>query len=275
MRSPLLAFISMLGIFPAVRAAEPEKLEVSVKTDIAYGTDKERNILDVYVPKGVKGAPVVFFIHGGAWVFGNKSAFASPGKMLAEQGIVAVSTNYRLSPKAKHPDHIRDVAKAFAWTVDHVGEYGGDPKKICISGHSAGGHLAALLATDEAYLKAEKKSFADIRGVAPLSGVFTIDGRAKFFQDIFGEDEAVCRAASPIHNIGAKHPPFLVLHADKDMAGLSQQAEAFAAALKRAKVDFEIIQVKDRTHLTILTSAKAPTDPVAIALRDFVRKQTE
>lgn len=265
----------MLVILPVARAAEPEKYEVAVKTDVAYGTDKERNTLDVYVPKGVKGAPVVFFVHGGAWVFGNKSAFAGPGKMLAEQGIVAVSTNYRLSPKAKHPDHIQDVAKAFAWAVDHIGEYGGDPKKICISGHSAGGHLTALLATDESYLKAEKKSFGDIRGVAPLSGVFTIDSKAKFFHGVFGEAEAVCRAASPIHNIGEKHPPFLVLHADKDMAGLSQQAEAFGTALKKGKVDFEIVQFKDRTHMTILTSAKVSTDPVAIALRDFVLKRTK
>ena len=275
MRFPLFASLLMLGLLPVARAAEPEKFEVTVKTDISYGTDKERNILDVYIPKGVKGAPVVFFIHGGAWVIGNKSVFAGPGKMLAEQGIVAVSINYRLSPKAKHPDHIRDVAKAFAWTVDHIGEYGGDPKKICISGHSAGGHLAALLATDESYLKAEKKSFADIRGAAPISGVFTIDGRAKFFKDIFGEDEDVCKGASPIHNIGKKHPPFLVLHADKDMAGLSAQAEAFYAAMKKEQNAAEILQLKDRTHLTILSAAKAPADPVAVALRDFVLKQTK
>jgi len=275
MRTLLTSLLLMLVGLPQAFSAEPEKFEVTVKTDIAYGTDKERNILDVYIPKGVKKAPVVFFVHGGAWVFGNKSVFSGPGKMLAEQGIVAVSTNYRLSPKVKHPEHIKDIAKAFAWTVDHVAEYGGDPGKICLTGHSAGGHLVALLATDESYLKAEKKSFADIRGVAPISGVFTIDARAKFFKDIFGEDEDVCRGGSPIHNIGKKHPQFLILHADKDMAGLSEQAEAFHAAMKKEKNATEILQLKDRTHLTILTSAKDPADPVAVALRDFVRKQTK
>lgn len=275
MRTLLASLLLMLVGLPQAFSAEPEKFEVTVKTDIAYGTDKERNILDVYIPKGVKKAPVVFFVHGGAWVFGNKSVFSGPGKMLAEQGIVAVSTNYRLSPKVKHPEHIKDIAKAFAWTVDHVAEYGGDPGKICLTGHSAGGHLVALLATDESYLKAEKKSFADIRGVAPISGVFTIDARAKFFKDIFGEDEEVCRGGSPIHNIGKKHPQFLILHADKDMAGLSAQAEAFHAAMKKEKNATEILQLKDRTHLTILTSAKDPADPVAVALRDFVRKQTK
>jgi len=275
MRTLLTSLLLMLVGLPQAFSAEPEKFEVTVKTDIAYGTDKERNILDVYIPKGVKKAPVVFFVHGGAWVFGNKSVFSGPGKMLAEQGIVAVSTNYRLSPKVKHPEHIKDIAKAFAWTVDHVAEYGGDPGKICLTGHSAGGHLVALLATDESYLKAEKKSFADIRGVAPISGVFTIDARAKFFKDIFGEDEDVCRGGSPIHNIGKNHPQFLILHADKDMAGLSAQAEAFHAAMKKEKNATEILQLKDRTHLTILTSAKDPADPVAVALRDFVRKQTK
>ncbi len=275
MRTLLTSLLLMLVGLPQAFSAEQEKFEVTVKTDIAYGTDKERNILDVYIPKGVKKAPVVFFVHGGAWVFGNKSVFSGPGKMLAEQGIVAVSTNYRLSPKVKHPEHIKDIAKAFAWTVDHVAEYGGDPGKICLTGHSAGGHLVALLATDESYLKAEEKSFADIRGVAPISGVFTIDARAKFFKDIFGEDEEVCRGGSPIHNIGKKHPQFLILHADKDMAGLSAQAEAFHAAMKKEKNATEILQLKDRTHLTILTSAKDPADPVAVALRDFVRKQTK
>ena len=275
MRTLLASLLLMLVGLPQAFSAEPEKFEVTVKTDIAYGTDKERNILDVYIPKGVKKAPVVIFVHGGAWVFGNKSVFSGPGKMLAEQGIVTVSTNYRLSPKVKHPEHIKDIAKAFAWTVDHVAEYGGDPGKICLTGHSAGGHLVALLATDESYLKAEKKSFADIRGVAPISGVFTIDARAKFFKDIFGEDEEVCRGGSPIHNIGKNHPQFLILHADKDMAGLSAQAEAFHAAMKKEKNATEILQLKDRTHLTILTSAKDPADPVAVALRDFVRKQTK
>lgn len=275
MRTLLTSLLLMLVGLPQAFSAEPEKFEVTVKTDIAYGTDKERNILDVYIPKGVKKAPVVIFVHGGAWVFGNKSVFSGPGKMLAEQGIVTVSTNYRLSPKVKHPEHIKDIAKAFAWTVDHVAEYGGDPGKICLTGHSAGGHLVALLATDESYLKAEKKSFADIRGVAPISGVFTIDARAKFYKDIFGEDEEVCRGGSPIHNIGKNHPQFLILHADKDMAGLSAQAEAFHAAMKKEKNATEILQLKDRTHLTILTSAKDPADPVAVALRDFVRKQTK
>ncbi len=275
MRSALFAFLLMPGIFPVARAAEHEKFEVSVESNISYGPDKERNILDVYTPNGVKKSPVLLFVHGGTWSAGNKAVFAGPAKALAEQGIVVVTTNYRLSPKSKHPDHIRDVAKAFAWTVDSIAKYGGDPGKICLAGHSAGGHLVALLATDESYLKAEEKSFADIRGVAPISGVFTINARAKLFNSIFGDDAEICKAASPLTHVGPKQPPFLVLHAENDLPGLSAQSETFHAALKKEKNTAALEKIADRSHLTILTRAKDPTDPVSVALRDFVRKQTK
>jgi acetyl esterase/lipase len=85
-----------------------------------------------------------------------------------------VSINYRLSPGVKHPEHVRDVARAFAWTHAHIGEYGGNKEQIFVSGHSAGGHLASLLATDATYLKAHGLSAKDIRGVIPVSGVYVI-----------------------------------------------------------------------------------------------------
>src|SRR5215471_6873593 len=120
--------------------------EVEVHKDIAYVEGKdadERQKLDLYLPKGAKDFPTLFFIHGGAWTQGSRSGFDRIGRTFARNGVAFVSTGYRLSPKVQHPAHIQDVAKGFAWTVAHVRKYGGNPDEILVSGHSAGGHLAA------------------------------------------------------------------------------------------------------------------------------------
>jgi acetyl esterase/lipase len=100
--------------------------------------------------------------------------YSSVGEFLASQGIVAVLPDYRLAPGSKHPDHVQDVARAFAWTRDHIADYGGRPDQIVLFGHSAGGHLVSLLTTDEQYLRAEGQRAADIKGVVAVSGVYRI-----------------------------------------------------------------------------------------------------
>src|SRR5205823_5671892 len=101
----------------------------------------------------------VFFVHGGAWRNGDKSGilgvYSALGRFLVRHGLGAVIINYRLSPAVRHPAHVQDVAKAFAWTHKNIARYGGRPDQIFLCGHSAGGHLVALLATDPTYLKAE------------------------------------------------------------------------------------------------------------------------
>ena len=139
--------------------------------------DGDRHRLDLFLPKGKKDYPVVVLIHGGAWVLGdNRSCglYSAIGEFFASQGIGAVLPNYRLSPGVKHPEHIKDVARAFAWTHKHIGEYGGSADKLFVAGHSAGGHLAALLATDQRCLKAEGLATGTIKGVIAVSGVYRI-----------------------------------------------------------------------------------------------------
>jgi acetyl esterase/lipase len=172
------AFLSLPNAAGA-RAATYDVLETH---DIRYHDASDRQVLDVLRPKGVEGRPVVFFIHGGAWMFCNKNYFGlyrGFGRFLASQGMVAVMVNYRLSPAVKHPEHIKDVARAYAWTRRHIKAYGGDPDRIFLCGHSAGGHLAALLATNDCYLKDEGLKLRDedrkaIRGVISVCGVYVI-----------------------------------------------------------------------------------------------------
>lgn len=140
-----------------------------------------------------------------------------------------VSVGYCLSPKVKYPAHIQDVAKGFAWTLANIGKFGGNPGALFLSGHSAGGHLAAPLATDDDYLKAEKPSLSSIKGAIPVSGVFVVSPRLK---NIFGKDAEVCEKASPQTHAREGLPPFLIIYGDNEIAGLGRQAERFAPVLK-------------------------------------------
>jgi acetyl esterase/lipase len=139
--------------------------------------DADRHKLDLFLPKGKQDYPVVILVHGGAWIMGDNRCcglYSSVGEFLASQGIAAVLPNYRLSPGVKHPEHIKDLARAFAWTKNHIAEHGGRADEIFLMGHSAGGHLVALLTTDEKYLQAQGCRSTDIKGVIGLSGVYRI-----------------------------------------------------------------------------------------------------
>src|SRR4051812_11551880 len=121
---------------------EPRSYPIRQKLDLAYG-DAARQRLDVFAPKGEKGErfPVVILVHGGTWLFGDKDFFGiyrNAGKNLAKNGIVTVVTNYRLSPLVRHPEHAKDVARAYAWVVKNIDKYGGDPDRVVLAGHSAG-----------------------------------------------------------------------------------------------------------------------------------------
>src|SRR5579884_160254 len=249
--------------------------EVEVHKDIPYVEGKdadERQKLDLYLPKGAKDFPTLFFIHGGGWTGGSRSGLARIGRTFARNGVAFVSTGYRLSPKVKHPAHIEDVAKGFAWTVANIGKYGGNAGAIFVSGHSAGGHLAALLATDDDYLKAEKLSLSHIKGVIPISGVFVISPRMK---NVFGDDAEVCKKASPQSHVRKGLPPFLILYADSELRGLGKQAEAFAPSLKEHKVEANIVMAKDRNHGSIMMKMASEDDPATQAVLAFIAKNSD
>ena len=190
-RRPLLAVALLALAHPACRVtdlplwgpAEPADDACAVEhvQGVAYheGPDADdfRHRLDLFLPQGRKDYPVVVLVHGGAWVMGDNHScglYPAVAEFLASQGIGVVLPNYRLSPAVKHPEHAKDVARAFAWARAHIADHGGRPDRLFVAGHSAGGHLVALLATDETYLRAEGLQTADIRGVIAFSGVYRI-----------------------------------------------------------------------------------------------------
>jgi acetyl esterase/lipase len=173
--------LSSVHLWSVPDSTEPVDAEIESVRNVAYyqGLDFDdfRHRLDIYVPKGKKDFPVIVLVHGGAWTSGNNcqyGLFASVGQFLAQQGIGVVLPNYRISPAVKHPEHILDVARAFAWTHQHIAEYGGNPEQLFLAGHSAGGHLVSLLATDESYLQLVGLQSSAIKGVISISGVYHI-----------------------------------------------------------------------------------------------------
>jgi acetyl esterase/lipase len=246
--------------------------EVKVIRDVAYFTGKEadpvRHKLDLYLPADAKGYPVLLFVHGGGWTKGSKDGFAKHGRLFARNGIAFVAVNYRLSPQVMHPGHAEDVARALLWTREHIGEYGGRADQIFLSGHSAGGHLVALLGTNPTLLKTAPLSRADIQGVIPISGVYTIRPGGK----AFGKDPEVCRQASPLTYAKGQHPPFLILYAEKDGKNMDKMAEEFCKALQESKNTASTMLIKDRNHGTIMTNIANQDDPATQAILAFIAR---
>jgi acetyl esterase/lipase len=205
--------------------------------------------LDVYSPKEKKNAPVLFFIHGGSWKSGDRSLYGSFGNRFTHSGFVTVVPSYRLAPKYPHPAQIEDVAAAFAWTVQHVAEYGGDTNHIYVAGHSAGGHLAALLTLDEKRLAKYHLSSKNIRGVLALSGVYNLS-RADSQESVFGSDPEIRRDASPLYHIHQGAPPFIVTYCQYDYFSLPAQARQFHAALRQHGIKSDLIYIPKENHIS-------------------------
>ena len=237
---------------------------VETRFGVLYGEPvrggRQKHALDVYRPAGRTGVPVVLFVHGGAWVSGDRAKYFELGCTLAgNYGFLTIIPSYRLTAApwhAVHPDHVRDIAAAVAWTVDHAAEHGGDPDRIVLVGHSAGAHLAALLATDRTWLTEHGLTPERLRGAVVLSGLYDLpaftallfnplglttveaQGYRSLFASVFGgAEEGRLLAASPAHHVDGSERPFRVVHISDDVAGLSADAERFHDVLRAAGGD--------------------------------------
>jgi arylformamidase len=262
-----------------------------VKHDIPYvEKGHERQVLDVYYPKDAKNLPVVFWIHGGGWQAGDKKGVQLKPKVFTEKGFVFVSTNYRLLPAVDMGTIIRDVAKAVRWTHDHVAEYGGDPKRIFVMGHSAGAQLAALICIDHRYLKAEGLSLDIVKGCVPVDGdtydvpaiIATAEARwkahgltpAKFgHREKFGNDPEKHKDFSAVTHVAKDKgiPPFLVLY----VAGhpdVTAQAQRLGNVMKEAGLPVTLFGARETTHTKINADLGLPDDPATKAVYEFLDK---
>lgn len=211
----------LLALFLAVSAFAAEPL---VTRDVFYTEAKNKlQSLDVYAPPLGDQHPVVVWIHGGGWTKGDKAALQMKPQALVEKGYVLVSINYRLVPVVTLKDLMGDIASSIRWVRDHAKEHHGDPDRIVIMGHSAGAHLAALLCTDDRYLKAAGVPMNCLKGCVPLDvSAYDIPKRLKdggdtpatSYTNVFGTTEAEQREFSPVYFVAKDKaiPPFLLLH---------------------------------------------------------------
>jgi acetyl esterase/lipase len=213
-----------------------------------------RNQLDVYRPRGgVEKAPVLLQIHGGAWVMGDKAFQALPLMMhLASNGWICVAANYRLSPRAVFPDHLVDCKRALAWIRAHIAEYGGDPDFVVVTGGSAGGHLASLVALtpgdpryQPGFEDADTRVAACVAfyGVYDLLEIFEKSAAPRGFGERFERGlmgttvrhgRAAFEDASPLSHVSADAPPFFIVHGTADNLVPVAQARRFAERLRAA-----------------------------------------
>jgi len=234
--------------------------------EFAFGADPYQRLI-VFRAAEPDGR-VLLFWHGGGWTSGYKEWMSFMAPAFTQAGVTFVSAGYRLAPAHVFPAGLDDCAAGLKWVAGHVAEHGGDPKRIFIGGHSAGGHYAALLAA-RAKTCRELLPAGRVRGCLPISGVFDfgpasgLSARPRFL----GADPANDAAASPIRHLD-EPLPFLVACGTQDFPHLMVQAAAFVDALKKVGGDAEAISMPGRTHFTASFAggeAQGPWVPAALA----------
>ncbi|MDR5745600.1 alpha/beta hydrolase [Caballeronia sp. LZ029] len=224
-----LALAACVGGVVATRAFE----HGTERADgIAYGKEP-RERLDVYAPESRDRAnlPVVVYFYGGGWQSGHRSDSRDVGEALAAHGIVTVAPDYRIYPEAVFPGFLDDAAAAVRWARDHAHEFGGDPRRIFLMGHSSGAHMAAMLATDPRYLAAQGIANTSLAGMIGLAGPYAaIPTSDPHMDEIF--PAALRAGALPIAFVSGNEPPMLLAAGTADTDVDPRNSDRFAEALR-------------------------------------------
>lgn len=231
--------------------------DYSRKRDLRYG-DRPRHSLDVYLPAQPAAAPVVVFFHGGGWNSGDKADYKFVGAALAGQGCIAVLPNYGLYPEVKFPAFMQDAAQAVAWVGTQMAEWGGDPQRLYLMGHSAGAHIAVLLGLDLEYLHAAGMSARSLRGIIGLAGPydflpFTYD----YMNDLFGPPERYA-ASQPIHYVRAEAPALWLAHGSADQTVNPANTLHLAQALRAVGARVQTREYPGAGHSDLVAALSIP-----------------
>lgn len=225
---------------------------------LTYG-EHARQRLDVYAPDGAAGdAPVVVFFYGGRWSEGDRTGYKFVAQYLTSRGAVAVIPDYRLHPDVGFPAFIEDGAAAVAWARANAAGYGGDPGRLFVMGHSAGGHIAAMLATDGRYLAAVGGDRGWLAGMIGLAGAYEFlpltDADLK---TIFGPESEWPRS-QPVNFVDGGEPPMLLLHGTADTTVHAEDSEILARKVEAAGGEAQLRLYPGVGHVRILAVLAAP-----------------
>jgi acetyl esterase/lipase len=227
-----------------------------VARDIAFHPEMAPR-LDVYSPPDGEGHPVLIFLHGGAWSSYHKGLFAPVAMRMLPQEIVVVIPDYSLFPGAHYEQMTSEVAAAMAWTLENIGDYGGDSGRVVVAGHSAGAHLLGLAAMDRRFLSVHGHSSEELCGLIGLSAVYDVQAEYDFWlakgstprliTGVFQGEENFQRA-SPIQHVRAGLPPWLVIHGDQDESVPVEMSIEFAEALEAVGAPVELRVYSGAAH---------------------------
>ena len=248
-------------------------------SDLAYGPDP-RNKLDIYTPKdAAPDAPVVVFFYGGSWISGSRGDYAFVGEALASRGIVAVLADYRLYPQVHYQELLQDSAQAVGWTHAHIRQYGGDPGKLYVMGHSAGAYNAAMLALDPKWLAAAGTTPSIIKGWIGLAGPYDFlpieDAEVKpvFYFPNSPPD------SQPINHVSAASPPaLLIASADDTEVNPQRNTGGMASRLRAQGVSVREVYFSRTSHRTLVSALARPLRSLAPVLEEvaaFIHAQDQ
>jgi len=284
-----------LGLFGIVIALPVSAGAPTEHLDLAYfdgeGFSDEKHRLDLIVPTDQPPVATMLWIHGGAWAFGDRKDDLDLARAFAREGVAVAAMSYRLSrgdwrgeafpaTGVQHPEHIKDVARAFAWLHDNANTYGLDTDQFVVSGFSAGGHLSALLAMDARYLGAHGLSVSDMRAAIPVAGGYDLEGYYQAIEAGLGEDTAIGHVlgvfgprdgladASPMSYLPNASIPMLVLTERETAVYTRVFDQAVAEIGKSDLISFSYYD--DETHASLLASLSREDSPARDEMLAFI-----
>jgi len=262
----VIAACAPVRAFDTVVPKDSESRKIG--SDIAYGEGPRRQ-LDIYAPvaAGDRPLPVIVFIYGGSWASGTREGYHFAARALAAGGFVTFVPDYRLVPEVHFPGFLEDCAAAVRWVRAHAAQYGGDPDRIVLVGHSAGAYNAAMLALDPHFLDADRSAIKGFAGLAGPYDFLPLDGPVP--TTTFGRWPRL-EETQPIHYADASSPPVLLLHGQKDDTVWPKNSINLDRKLRAAGVSSELKIYPELGHAGIVTAFAKPFRDRAPVLADVI-----
>lgn len=278
MRFLLLASVALIlcacSPLPVLNALVPQD-RFERHAGLPYG-DLARQALDVYVPRGTATTPrpVVVFFYGGAWQDGERGQFVFMAEALTRNGFVAVIPDYRVYPEVKYPGFVHDGAAAIGWVVANIGRYGGDPRHVVLMGHSAGAHIAAMLAYNRAFLDAKTRT--SLKGFVGLAGPYDFVPDEAVIERILSV-EGKTQPSMPVEYVHGGEPATLLITGDKDARVKPENTRSLARQLRRVGSPVDERHYPDLNHYTLMLRLSAPFRDEALleTIAKFIRDTTK
>lgn len=244
--------------------SELARRSLPYRQNLAYGPGADDR-LDLFVPTGKGPFPVQIFFHGGYWRALGKDDFAGVALALVPAGAVVAVVDYTLCPRVTMDELVEQCRRAVAWIAANIADYGGDPDRLYVGGHSAGGHITAMMIGTDWAVRHERVT---LRGGCSMSGLFDLEpmALAPFLQPDLRLTPSQVRRNSPIRHVEPSTVPIILAVGEDETAEFHRQSGAYAAAWRAVGNHVEEIVAPGRHHYSIIDSLFDEGDPLRVAL---------